>query len=137
MLYLGHLKQGWPFMSDENELCLRCGFPESHQKHNRKSPPPEGWHPFRGQDYLNALEDALLFVRENNQPHQWEETGVTIDIYPSFDEMCCKICGAINWGGHNDGVCFGNREAESAITAAHNRRAVSLARSRISVGKSD
>ena len=107
----------------ENENCLRCGLPESHQKHDRKSPPPEGWHPFRGLDYLDALEDALLFVREKQQSHRWVGTGITIDTAESFDEKHCEICGAINWGGKEDGVCFGRHEAELGIIAAHNRRA--------------
>ena len=106
-----------------SERCLRCGLPEDDQKHNNRKPPPEGWHPFRGQDYLDAIEDALLFVREKNQPHQWAETGIIIDTYPSFPEKVCEICGAINWGGKEDGVCFGNHSAEIAIVAAHNRRA--------------
>jgi hypothetical protein len=97
--------------------------PESDQGHDRRNPPVGGWHPFRGQSYLDALEDALLFVREKKQPHQWEGTGVTIDVIDSFPEMRCRVCGGINWGGENDGICFGNRDAELAIIQAHNRRA--------------
>lgn len=104
--------------------CLRCGLPESDQKHNSRNPPPEGWHPFRGQDYLDALEDALLFVREKNQPHQWIENGVMIATTAPFPEKHCAVCGAINWGGKEDGVCFGNDIAELGIIAAHNRRAI-------------
>lgn len=106
------------------EPCLRCGLPQDHQSHNASKPPPEGWHPFRGQAYLDALEDAILFVDEHNAPHQREGTGITITTYPSFPEKRCTICGAINWGGHEEGVCFGNRQAELAKIAAHNRRAV-------------
>lgn len=83
---------------------------------------PEGWHPFRSVAYLDALEDALLFVRENNQPHQWVESGVTIDTAEPFDEKHCAVCAAVNWGGNDDGVCFGNHNAELGIIAAHNRR---------------
>ncbi len=107
----------------ENENCLRCGLPESNQKHNRQKPPPEGWHLFLGQDYLDKIEDALLFAREKNQPHKWVETGWTVGAFPEFQEKRCEVCGAVNWGGKEDGVCFGNYAAELAITAAHNRRA--------------
>jgi len=106
-----------------SEFCLRCGLPESHAKHDRIHPTPEGWHPFRGQDYLDALEDALLFAREQNQPHQWVRTGVTITTEPTFSEKRCAVCGAVNWGGKESGVCFGNQQAELGIIAAHNRRA--------------
>lgn len=107
-----------------NENCLRCGLPQTDQKHDSKNPPPEGWHPFRGQDYLDGLEDALLFARENNQSHQWVRNGITIDTAVQFDEKYCSVCGAINWGGIEEGICFGNHHAEMAINAAHNRRAV-------------
>jgi hypothetical protein len=76
--------------------------------------------------YLEALEDAILFVRENEARHEWEDTGITIDTYPSFPEKKCRVCGAINWGGKENGVCFGNQEAEKAINTAHNRRAFKL-----------
>jgi hypothetical protein len=110
-------------MMNEFENCLRCGLPESHPRHDRQHPPPEGWHSFRGQDYLDGLEDALLFAREKNQPHQWVETGWTIATYLPFSEKYCAVCGAINWGGGEEGVCFGNSFAENGIVAAHNRRA--------------
>lgn len=110
----------------KNTNCLRCGLPESDQKHDRKHPPPEGWHLYRGQDYLDALEDALLFTREHNQQHQWEENGIIIDTADSFSEKYCTVCGAVNWGGKEDGICFGSNQAELAIIAAHNRRASNL-----------
>lgn len=103
--------------------CLRCGLPESHPRHDRNNPPSEGWHCFRGLEYLDALEDALLFAREKNQPHQWHSTGIVISTVLSFREKRCAVCGAINWGGKESGVCFGNLTAEAALTAAHNRRA--------------
>lgn len=78
------------------------------------------------QEYINALEDALLFAREENQLHQWNETGIIILTNPSFPEKRCKICGAINWGGKEDGVCFGNISAEQGIIAAHNRRVATI-----------
>lgn len=106
-----------------DDRCLRCGLPESDPKHNRKNPPAEGWHPFRGQDYLDGLEDALLFVREQKQPHRWVKTGITIDTVDSFSEKQCEVCGAINWGGAEDGICFGNYFAELGIIESHNRRA--------------
>lgn len=112
------------FSVPKTEPCLRCGLPESHQKHDRRNPPPEGWHMFRGQDYLDALEDALLFARENNQPHQWVETGVVFAVNPPFAEKRCVVCGAINRGRKDDGICFGNHDAELGIIEAHNRRAV-------------
>ncbi len=68
-------------MTINQEPCLNCGLPQDHQAHNARKPPPEGWHPFRGLAYLDALEDE-------------------------------------------GGVCFGNRQAELAKIAAHNRRAV-------------
>jgi hypothetical protein len=107
----------------EQDNCLRCGLPENHAKHHPERKHPKGWHPFRGQAYLDGLEDALLFARENNQPHGWNGTGVIIDTNPSFPEKRCKTCGAVNWGGKEDGVCFGNWNAELGIIAAHNRRA--------------
>lgn len=107
----------------KDDFCLRCGLPKEHQRHDNKNIPPEGWHPFRGQDYLDGIEDALLFVREKSQPHEWTETGRTISVYPSFPEKVCRVCKAINWGGKEGGVCFGNHKAETAIVAAHNRRA--------------
>jgi hypothetical protein len=113
-----------------NDNCLRCGLPEEHQRHDRRNPPPEGWHLFHGQDYLDGVEDALLFAREKKQHHKWEETGVTIDAFDGFDEKFCKVCGAINWGGAEDGICFGNRYAETAIVQAHNRRAFKLTNER-------
>lgn len=103
--------------------CLRCGLPEANPRHNRRNPPPEGWHSFRGLDYLDGLEDALLFAREHEALHQWDETGFTIDTAEPFMEKTCLICGAVNWGGHEDGICFGNKHAELGIIAAHNRRA--------------
>lgn len=84
---------------------------------------PEGWHPFLGQDYLDGLEDAILFAHENGERHHWKETGMTIDTSPEFAEKKCTTCGAINWGGKEDSICFGNKFAESGRTAAHNRRA--------------
>lgn len=108
----------------EDERCIRCGLPRSHQRHDRKNPPKEGWHVFLGQDYLNGLEDALLFAHEHNQKHQWVESGITIDTYPPFSEKHCKICGAINWGGKEDTICFGNSYAPQALVAASNRRSV-------------
>lgn len=108
-----------------NENCLRCGLSKDDPKHNKDNPPKEGWHPFRGQDYLDGLEDALLFVRDNKQQHQWIATGMVIDTLPSFDEKYCAICGATNWGGKEDGICFGNFQAELGIIAAKNRRAFS------------
>jgi hypothetical protein len=105
------------------ENCLRCGLPESHQRHHPERRPPEGWHPFRDQSYLDGLEDALLFAREKNQPHQWRRTGIIIDTQPSFAEKRCTVCEGINWGGKEDGVCLGSRVAEQGIIAAHNRRA--------------
>lgn len=113
-------------MSESNETCLRCGLPESNQKHDRTNPPADGWHPFRGQDYLDALEDALLFVREKKQQHQWVKSGRTVATATPFDGKYCAVCGAINWGGKEDGICFGNGQAEEGIIAAHNRRALSF-----------
>ena len=113
-------------MGEQMKNCLRCGLPESDPKHDRTNPPAGGWHPFRGQDYLDGLEDALLFVREKKQLHQWEETGMVIPVGEPFLEKHCKVCGAINWGGNEDGICFGNNQAEAGVIAAHNRRAVSL-----------
>ena len=75
------------------------------------------------EEYLEALEDALLFVRENKRLHQWELNGKIIPVREPFAEKCCTICGAINWGGKEDGICFGNHHAEIAVIAAHNRRA--------------
>lgn len=107
-----------------NENCLRCGLPQSHQRHNAKNPPPEGWHSFRGQAYLDGLEDALLFVREHKQQHQWVGSGIMVAVVDSFEQKHCKVCGAINWGGAEDGICFGNNHAEAGIIEAHNRRVV-------------
>lgn len=115
------------------ENCLRCGLPEDNQKHNSRNPPPEGWHSFHGQAYLDALEDALLFIRERNQKHEWLSTGIIIDTVDSFSEKSCKVCGAINWGGKEDGICFGNSHAELAVIVAHNRRAFELSRTPASV----
>jgi hypothetical protein len=109
-----------------DDKCLRCGFTEDHQQHNSTNPPPEGWHPFRGMDYLDALEDALLFVREKKAPHQWERDGIIVGGYPGFEQKHCMVCGGINWGGKEDGICFGKHEAENAVVAAHNRRASKL-----------
>lgn len=103
------------------ENCLRCGLPEDSEKHNNRA---MGWHPFRGQEYLNGLEDALLFAREAEQEHQWEETGIQVDTIASFPEKRCSVCGCINWGGEEGGICFGNNFAEQGIIAAHNRRAL-------------
>ena len=103
------------------ESCIRCGLPSDHESHHSSN--TNGWHPFRDQSYVDALEDALLFIRERNQPHQWRETGAIIDISPSFPEKRCRVCGAVNWGGEESGVCFGDRNAELAIVEAHNRRA--------------
>lgn len=108
---------------DENTNCLRCGLSKSHQRHDRRNPPPGGWHLFVGIDYLNGLEDALLFAREKNQPHQWVANGIIIATADPFEEKYCSVCGAINWGGDEGGVCFGNPFAERGIIAAHNRRA--------------
>lgn len=105
------------------ENCLRCGLLESNARHHSEQKPPEGWHPFRGQAYLDGLEDALLFVRETNQPHEWQENGITIDTADPFSEKRCKVCGTINWGGAEGRVCFGNYAGELGIIAAHNRRA--------------
>jgi hypothetical protein len=102
--------------------CLRCGLPAGDQSHNKRQPPPQGWHSFRGQRYLDGLEDGLLFVREKKQRHVWAQTGITIDTIPSFEEQYCTVCGGINWGGKEDAICFGNKDAESAVVAAHNRR---------------
>lgn len=110
----------------EFKNCIRCGLPESDPVHNRQNPPSGGWHPFRDQDYLDGLEDALLFAREKNQPHQWVRNGITIVTAEPFDEKYCSVCGAVNWGGKEDGVCFGNRQAEIGIIAAHNRRAIGI-----------
>lgn len=107
-------------------LCLRCGITEDNPVHNRRLHPPEGWHRFCGIEYLEALEDALLFVREKAQAHEWKLTGIVINTYPDFSEKCCVVCGAINWGGKEDGICFGNHEGELAINAAHNRRAIAF-----------
>lgn len=111
----------------KNDFCLRCGLPESDQSHDRTNHPQGGWHPFLGKNYLEGLEDALLFAREEHQPHQWVENGVVIATDPSFPEKRCAVCGATNWGGKEDGICFGNLQAELAIIAAHNRRASKLA----------
>lgn len=105
------------------ENCFRCGLPEDDQRHNNKQPPKGGWHPFRGQDYLDGLEDALLFIREENLPHDWVANGITIATAIPFAEKKCTVCGAINWGGKEEGVCFSNHYAEEGIIAAHNRRA--------------
>lgn len=121
---------------NEYQDCLRCGLPESHPRHHPEQNPPEGWHPFRGQDYLDGIEDALLFAREKNQPHQWRDRGIIIDTNPPFAEKNCTVCGAINWGGKEDGVCFGNRAAEQALIAAHNRRAFRRMGERARAGES-
>lgn len=105
----------------QSDFCLRCGLQKDDKKHDTTN--REGWHTFRDQKYLDDLEDALLFIREKQQPHTWEETGITIDTYPEFSEKVCSICGGINWGGKEDSICFGNENAEHAIWAAHNRRA--------------
>lgn len=118
-----HGDADWTDLKAEHENCLRCGLSESDQKHDRKNPPTEGWHVFRGQEYLDGLEEALLFVREKKQLHQWVETGWVIDTIESFNQKYCSVCGATNWGGKEDSICFGNKHAESAIIAAHNRRA--------------
>jgi hypothetical protein len=64
--------------------------------------------------------------------HDWQETGVTIDTFPSFPEERCAVCGAIAWGGSRTGervpkTCPGDpgiyREWARQTTAAHNRRA--------------
>ncbi len=111
---------------DAPEFCLRCGLPETDKNHKYATCDPKvGWHPFRVQAYLDSLEDALLFARENKQPHQWQENGITIDTFEPFHEKYCTVCGAINWGGIEDGICFGNNYAELALVAAHNRRAFS------------
>lgn len=102
--------------------CVRCGQPETHQNHNAKNPPSEGWHTFRGQDYIDSLEDALLFARESNQRHQWVETNIIIDVYPPFALMECSVCGK-RGRGDKDEICFGSHGAEMGIMAAHNRRA--------------
>lgn len=117
----------------DTEACLRCGLPEADQKHDKKHPPPEGWHPFRGQGYLDALEDALLFVHEHKQPHQWADTGIVIATASEFHEKYCSVCGAINWGGKEDGICFGNHDAELGVIAAHNRRASKKYSERLSI----
>jgi hypothetical protein len=111
------------------DFCVRCGLPENERHHKCETSLPEGWHPFLDQSYIDGLEDALLFAREINKPHQWKSTGVTIDINPSFAEKVCMVCGEINWGGKETGVCFGNSVAASALNAARNRRAA-----RFSVG---
>lgn len=110
--------------------CLRCGLPEDHQRHHPEQKPPQGWHPFRGQTYLDEIEDALLFVREHPSAHDWRRTGLTICTSPSFSEQRCRRCGGINWGGKNDGICLGLNSAEAAVTAAHNRRAFRLSEQR-------
>lgn len=76
--------------------------------------------------YIHILEDALLFAREKNQPHQWRDTGVTITTAEPFKEKRCVVCGAINWGGVENDVCFGDNRVELAITKANNRRAARL-----------
>lgn len=114
-----NLDTGLPRLS----TCLKCGMPVDHESHNRSKPPPYGWHLFLSIDYLEGLEDALLFVREEKAAHQWKRTGITITTNPPFPEKRCAVCGGINWGGREDGICCGNRFAETAITAAHNRRA--------------
>lgn len=105
-------------------FCLRCGLSETSQKHDRRNPPPEGWHVFRGQSYLDALEDALLFVQERSSPHTWQENGMTVLTNPTFPEKVCTACGLINWGGNEGGICGGNASVPGAQVAAHNRRAV-------------
>lgn len=113
-------------MSDiQEEFCIRCGKPKSDQSHDSIKPPKGGWHPFRGQDYIDGLEDALLYVRENNRQHEWEGSDITIDTVEPFEEKYCKVCGVINWGGNEGGICFGNSKAEIGIIGARNRRAIS------------
>ena len=60
------------------DFCLRCGELETHSDHKCEKPDGTygGWHPFRGQNYLDGLEDALLYAREENKPHNWKFTGV-------------------------------------------------------------
>lgn len=111
---------------DRFDNCLRCGLPQSHESHVSTPAPKYGWHPFHGQEYLDALEDALLFVREKNQLHTWKSTGIIIDTAPSFPEKVCVVCGEINWGGMEGGICFGIHKAVIALNRAHNRRASQL-----------
>lgn len=116
------------------ENCIRCGLPQDAPKHDPRHPDTSkhGWHVFRGQDYLDGLEDALLYLRENaTQQHQWEDSGIVIDTAEPFLEKYCTICGTKNWGGKEDGVCFGSQYAEMGINAAHNRRAGKLTLERI------
>ena len=107
-------------MSDE-EFCLRCGLDQAHQRHDHHN--AEGWHLFRGQSYLDDLEDALLFVQEHPTPHSWRENGVIVLTNPTFPEKVCEACGIHNWGGNEGGMCGGNRSVPSAQVGAHNRRA--------------
>ena len=37
--------------------------------------------------------------------HDWRPNGITIDTIPPFPEKVCARCGAINWGGNEDGEC--------------------------------
>lgn len=97
--------------------------PESDIHHDSSQRTPEGWHNFQGLNYLEGLEDALQFVREENKKHEWVKTGVYVTTLPGFPEMKCKVCGAINWGNKNDGICLGNNHAEIGLIRAHNRRA--------------
>lgn len=108
-----------------NERCIYCGEIEYHQNHDRRHPKYvyENVHEFRSLAYVEALEDALMFVRENKAAHTWEYTGITVDVGESFPEKYCTVCGGINWGGKEDGICFGNNLAERAVIEAHNRRA--------------
>ncbi len=109
--------------SMDDEVCLRCGQIEAHQCHDRRNPPEEGWHIFRGQSYLDDLEDALLFAQEHPTPHIWRENGMIVLTNPGFPEKSCEACGTINWGGNEGGICGGNVSVPSAQVAAHNRRA--------------
>lgn len=107
---------------ENKEICVRCFRPMDDQHHSARNFPADGWHPFRGQSYIDTIEDALLFAREVNQPHKWCATGVIIDVCDSFPEKLCTVCGAINWGGKETGICFGYVLAERAVIAAHNRK---------------
>lgn len=62
--------------------------------------------------------------------HDWQHTGVTIDMAPSFSEEACTRCGCVAWGGRKTGefvpeTCPGNpedfRDWYRKRVAEHNR----------------
>lgn len=75
-------------------------------------------------EYIEALEDALLFIQEKRLSHQWGTTDITISSFETLRQKYCIVCGVINYYGENlDNICFGSPEANNAAIAAYNRRA--------------